>query len=161
MATAAKSELKGPQLESMEIIGKGEQVQIDYRSARGKQCRAVFTANEEVANALDRWSDQQRLRPPERTVLNDNAVRGWPGGRKQEQPGDAGQTEKGGGDGAERKKISVKDLKHYKAPKIPPKEARLAEEAKAIAAYREKDDYLAYWGIVALVSLISMMLLGL
>lgn len=151
MASKAKNKPKrltdGPVLLSVRKKDGAERVAISYRTVRGRSAKAVFAANDDVETVLERWNEQGKLDPPDREVLDDHSLEGWGAAKAASK-----NKEK-----ARSKPLRV--TKTYEPPAISPKEARLAEEAKALAGH--KDEFRSYWAIIALVTLLSLSLLGL
>ncbi|MFN2258372.1 MAG: hypothetical protein ABR601_00885 [Parasphingopyxis sp.] len=148
-ASSAKPKRRpdGALLLSFRKVDGEERVKISYRTARGRSTKAVFAANADVEGVLDRWNESGKLDAPDREILNDHSLEGWTAGtmksdKKRNKPPSPSQR--------------LKDA--YKRPSISPKQAPLAKEAEALAAH--KDEYRSYWMIIGLVTLLSLMLLG-
>ena len=153
MASSAKRERKydSPRLLSVRKIDEKGRVKISFRTVRGRSARAVFAANDDVEGALDRWNASGMLEAPDRKILDGNSIEGWTAGPMGGQKQNAN----------DRLKEAHREAQEAPAedrPVISPKQARLAKEAKLLAAY--KDDYRAYWVVIAIVTVLTFVLLG-
>lgn len=148
MAGKADSEriANSPQLLSVRKNDTHKRVRISYRTVRGRSGKAIFAVNDDVEGALDRWNESGMLEAADRKILNNHSLEGW-----ATRPTNAKSKAKG-----TRFKDRIKQAR--REPALSPKQARLAKEADALKSY--KDEYHSYWGIIAVVTVITLLLLS-